>query len=270
MTVHFARPLGIAIIATLTVARGQVVFSNNFETGTTGFVASGTLSGLTTFSLPTDGGGLASSNESNWLGKIGAGVGKTGSADEIVTLSLSGLSPGTTYSVAFDLLIGASWDGAASGYGPDSWRFAVNGTRLVDTIFSDYNGHNLGAGGAQRYSDTTFTNPNGPDQAFFAGSEFNVSDTSGYAGDYAIYYFGHGSGNPVLQFTPNSDGIAVLEFARYGNTTLFDSPDEYWALDNVTVTAIPEPAQFAPVAGLVALAAAFRARRSTRPRQTQS
>lgn len=263
-------PIGLIVLAAASLvassARGQVVFSNNFESNTTGFAASGTLSGLTTVSLPTDGGGLSSTNHSTWLGKIGFGVNKTGSNDEIVTLSLSGLSPSTTYSVAFDLLIGASWDGRVGTYGPDSWRFAVNGTRLVDTIFSDYNGHNQGAAGPQIYSDTSYTNPNGPVQANFAGSEFNVSDTSGYAGDYAIYYFGHGSGNPVLLFSPNSDGIATLEFARYGNTT--DSADEYWALDNVSVSAIPEPAQFTPIAGLVALAAVFLARRQKKSPHT--
>jgi hypothetical protein len=229
----------IGVLNAASETRAQVVYSSDFEDSTGGFVASGTLSGVSTVSLPIDGGGLTSANHSTWLGKVGAGVTKTGAADEIVTLTLSGLSRSTTYSVSFDLLIGASWDGNASGYGPDTWRFAVNGTRLVDTIFSDYNGHNLGAGGDQTYSDTTFTNPNGPAQAHFAGSEFNVSDTSGYAGDYAIYYFGHGSGNPVLLFSPNADGIATLEFARYGNTTFQDSADEYWALDNVSVSAIP-------------------------------
>ncbi len=205
---------------------------------------------------------MASANQSNWLGRVGFNVAKTSASDEIATLNLTGLNPGTTYVVSFDLLIGASWDGAAGGYGPDSWRLTANGTTLVDTIFSDYNGHNLGAGGAQRYSDTTYTNPNGPDQAYFAGAEFNVSDTSGYAGDYAIYYFSHGSGNPVLTFTPDGSGNVSLVFARYSGST--DSADEYWALDNVVVSAIPEPAAFGSLAGLLALGVVLQRRRRAR------
>jgi hypothetical protein len=82
-------------------------------------------------------GGLSSLNQSMWMGRLGAGIAKSTTNKEIVRLSVSGLTPGQAYTVAFDLLIGASWDGAASGYGTDAWYFSANGIRLVDTIFSN-------------------------------------------------------------------------------------------------------------------------------------
>lgn len=116
----------VLLMALLPSVNAGIIFSSDFETGTAGFTASGSLPGLTRASLPTDGGGLSSPNQSMWLGKLGDGIAKSGSQDEIVTLNLSGLTAGQSYNVAFDLFIGASWDGSAGGYGPDSWRFAVD------------------------------------------------------------------------------------------------------------------------------------------------
>jgi hypothetical protein len=112
----------------------------------------------------------------------------------------------------------------------------------------------VGAYSPPRYSDTTFTSPNGPDQPYFSGAEFHsISGVSNYTNDYAIYYFGHGSGNPYLAFTA-SGTTAILEFARLA-TASGDSGDEYWALDNVTVSTIPEPSQVAlAVVGLTGVA----------------
>ena len=46
----------------------------------------------------------------------------------------------------------------------------------------------------------------------------------------------------------------MLEFARLA-TASGDSSDEYWALDNVTISAIPEPAQLGAIFGGLAGAA---------------
>jgi hypothetical protein len=222
------------VLAVSLTANGAIVFSNNFETDAAGFTASGTLTMLTRASLPTDSGGPTSANQSMWLGKLGFNVGKTGATDEIVTLPLSNLVPGQNYLVSFDLLVGASWDGAAGGYGPDSWRFSVNGGRLVDTIFSNVqSGVDAGAYSPQRYTDTNYASPAGADVVRFTGADASFWHFPAYADHYAIYYFGHGAGNPVLSFQATASS-ATLEFARYGNTS--DSGDEYWALDNVTVT----------------------------------
>ncbi len=235
--------LAVWAVSVFSEVRGQVVFMSDFTGGAGPFTPAGSLAGtsLSTAVLPLDSGGPTSTNTGLWLGKIGYNVAKSGSADEIVQLSLSGLTVGTTYTVSFDLLVGGSWDGAASFYGPDSWRFSVDGSRLVDTIFSNgQQGVNLGAYSPQRYSDTSFTSPNGPDVPRFTGADasWSANQSGNYAGDYAIYYFSHGAGNPLLSFTATGS-TALLEFARYGNTT--DSSDEYWALRNVSVTAVPEP-----------------------------
>jgi hypothetical protein len=249
----------VAVSAMLTAASvsAQVVYSNNFETNTTGFAASGSLSTLSRTSLPTDNGGLSSANQSMWLGRLGEGVSKSGSAFEIVTLTLSGLTPGQAYAIAFDLFIGASWDGSANGFGPDSWRLTIDGVALVNTTFSNVQqGVNAGAYSPQRYSDSTYTNTTGADFNRFTGADvfFSVNQNANYAPDYAIYYFGRGSGNPFLSFTASAS-TATVEFARYGNTS--DSGDEYWALDNVQVSVVPEPSVVwlsAAGAGLLLLA----------------
>ena len=222
-------------------AHAQVVYSNNFESNTNGFTASGSLSSAGRTSLPTDNGGLGSANQSMWLGRLGQGVTK-GATPEIVTLTLSGLLPGQVYAIGFDLFIGASWDGSESSiYGGDSWRLTVNGNMLVNTTFSNVQqGVNAGAYSPQRYSDSTYTSTMGADFNRFTGADvsFSVNQNGNYAPDYAIYYFGRGAGNPFLTFTA-SGTTAVLEFARYSGTS--DSADEDWALDNVQVSVVPEP-----------------------------
>jgi len=177
-----------------------------------------------------------------WLGRLGENVPKSTTNKEIVNLNLSGLTPGQVYAVAFDLLTGASWDGAANGYGTDAWYFSVDGTRLVDTMFSNGDqGVDYGAYSPQRYSDTHYADPNGPDVAAFTGAEFSRKEGPGYSGYYGIYYFSHGAGNPLLTFTA-SGTTATLEWARYsGGINSGDSGDEYWALDNVLVNSVPEP-----------------------------
>ena len=217
----------------------QTVFSNNFETNASGFVPGGSLApfALTRTNFPTDGGGLTSPNQSIWLGPLGYGISKDPTNNEIVDLMLNNLIPGQTYTVAFDLLIGGSWDGAADYYGPDGWYFAVNGTRLVDTYFSNGDQNiDYGAYSPQRDSDSTYANPNGPDHPAFTGAEFYKKQGPSYSGYYGIYYFSHGTGNPVLTFTA-ANSTVTLEWARYITTNNFDSyGDEYWALDNVLVT----------------------------------
>jgi len=69
----------------LPAARGEIVFSNDFEVNANGFTASGSLTSLNRSSLPTDSGGLSSPNQSQWLGRLGFNVPKSGSQDEIVT-----------------------------------------------------------------------------------------------------------------------------------------------------------------------------------------
>jgi hypothetical protein len=248
------------------VATAEVIFSNDFESNTSGFSNGGVLPSLTRTSLPTDGGGLGSPNQSMWLGRLGEGVGKSTANQEIVNLTVSGLTPGVTYTVVFDLLIGRSWDGAAGGYGTDAWYFSVDGTRLVDTMFSNGNqGVDYGAYSPQRYTDANYANPNGPDVPAFTGAEFSRREGPGYNGYYGIYYFSHGTGNPMLTFTAGGTS-AALQWARYsGGANFGDSGDEYWALDNVEVARpVPEPSSLVSIAMAIVLNLVHPLRRSRR------
>lgn len=232
--------------------------------------------------MPKDSAGPLSSNTSSWLGRLGYSVAKSDAASEIVGLNLAGLSVGTTYQINFDLLLGGSWDGSAEFYGPDSWKFTVNGTPPVDTTFSNgAQGINFGAYSPQRYSDTTYTSTGGPDFSRFTGADQSYStNTNGfYANDYSIYYFGHGAGNPILTFVATASTAAV-QFSRYGATS--DSSDEYWALDNVSVFsvdsnvpvtpppfgAVPEPSTYGILGSLALLGVAVRRRLSAKARRS--
>jgi hypothetical protein len=219
----------------------DTVYFNDFQTNTAGFTAGGTLTSLPLFSLPTDSGGLGSANQSQWMGRLGHNIPKSTTVAEIATLAVTGLTAGQSYLLAFDLLIGGSWDGSASGFGPDSWRVVIDGTPVVNTTFTNGNqGQEYGAFSPQKYSDTTYLGFSGPNFPKFTGADhFFTTGGSNYAQHYGIYWFGHGAGNPVLSFVATGS-TASIEFARYGNTT--DDAGEYWALDNVMVSsAIPEP-----------------------------
>jgi hypothetical protein len=185
-----------------------------------------------------------------YLGEIGAGVAKSTTTQEIASLTLNGLTVGKQYNVAFNLFIGASWDGYSipGQYGPDYWSLTADGTSLIDTTFSNLKqGVNAGAISQQNYSPTTYSSALGTDPTFDRGTgaavAYFVSGTD-YGQDYTIYDFGNGAGNPVIDFTADS-ATETLDFARSSGST--DSSDEYWALNNVQVTGIggagtaPEP-----------------------------
>ncbi len=233
----------IAAMAAPMSVRGATIYSNDFESNSTGFTNSGAIPALTRTSLPTDGGGLASPNQSTWLGRIGEGIAKSTTNEEIVELTVTGLVSGQVYTVAFDLLVGASWDGAAGGYGWDEWFFSVDGVRKVDTCFSNGDqGIDYGAYSPQRYTDTNYAVPTGTDVAAYTGAEYSKKAGPGYSGYYGIYYFSHGTGNPVLTFTATGT-TATLRWERLSTNGAFgDSGDEYWALDNVVVTGAAAPA----------------------------
>src|SRR5205823_562547 len=146
----------------------------------------------------------------------------------------------------FDLLIGGSWDGSAGFYGPDEWKLTVvsaaTTSTLVDATFSNCGVNNqfCGAYSPQSYSDAMPTA--GPNGTLTPGTGADVfqDNSSDYSKDYDIYYFGHGSGNPVLSFTPTAT-TATLIFERLPVPASGDSPDEYWALDNIGIAPFTTP-----------------------------
>ena len=70
--------LGVVALWTSMVSptAASIVLQNDFESNATGFSNAGVLPALTRTSLPTDGGGLSSPNQSMWLGRLGEGIAK--------------------------------------------------------------------------------------------------------------------------------------------------------------------------------------------------
>lgn len=195
-----------ALIVTSLTTSATIIYSNDFETNTNGFNTTGTGSFV----------------GSNWLG------GYRELSNASTTLTLTGLTVGAVYDVAFDLRLGGSWDGSGS-LGPDYFRlnsssagFLVNATFVNDFPQDPITG--LGTSGKiQTYSDAT---PLGD------GGDFVGRTGADVATGEPLYYFGHGAGNPYLSFTANSS-IETLTFSS-SDAQLFQ-PDEYFSIDNVVV-----------------------------------
>lgn len=247
---RFATLALLGVLAWVGAGRAGVVYSNDFESNTTGFDKTNTAT-LAIVGNPTN-----PTSTSTFLGVFG---------NDTATLSLSGLTAGTVYSVQFDLYIGATWDGSYGvNNGPDVFTLKADGTSLVDASFARAN---TTVGGTeplrQSYSDATPVNvgtTSSPYPAQFVGrtgADVNYSHPTNINLYYSIYYFGHGAGNPVLTFTATGT-TASLTFAGTG---LQPITDEFWAVDNVTVASVPEPSSIAmSMIGLAAAAAIARRR----------
>ncbi len=212
-----------------------VVYSNDFETNTNGFDRT------ETFALPST--GNPATPLSTFLGRFG---------NDTATLSLSGLTAGRAYEVRFDLFIGATWDGNYPGWGgPDVFRLTAGATPLVDATF----GHSPAPGDPlllQSYSDATPLG--GPAYAAAypgrTGADVDYFSPNTIFENYSIYYFGHGAGNPYLTFIASG----ATETLTFQGLNLQGVGDEFWAIDNVAVSAVPEPSSIA--LSLIGLAAA--------------
>ncbi len=218
---------GLFVAATMTSivpAHAGIIYSNDFETNTNGFSDNAT--GI----LPTNNTG----GNSIWLG------GDTSFSNKGVTLTLTGLTVGNVYDIAFDLNLGGSWDGSGS-FGPDYfWLESSSAGMLVHATF--VNDFPMGqTGKTQTYSDAT---PLGD------GGEQVARSGADVVRGFPIYYFGHGAGNPMLSFTAGS----MTEFLTFSSLDWQRINDEYFAIDNVVVstktlagitTSVPEPAPLA-------------------------
>lgn len=252
------------------LAQASTVYADDFAGGST---AGWTLPSYGSIaSLPTDSGGLASVNQAQWL-KIDSQAAKT--VDETVSLSISGLHAGQSYTVAADLFIGGSWDGSAGYYGPDELKLVVNQATsatktLLDATFANgQQGINFGADSRQSYSDAEPVAGTGLLYNRFTGADasFSLNQGGNYGSDYSIYQFSHGTGNPTLSFVA-SGSTATLVFQRVGIPS-GDSGDEYWGVRGVSVSsasAVPEPSSVALVlAGGMVCLRSVRARRRGLP-----
>jgi len=246
MPMNTPQPIRFALL-TLTASLGfslatvnaATTFTNDFEAGTTGFTAG------TQQTLPADNAGFGSAVTSKYLGLF--------DSNDFTDLTLA-LTPGTQYTVSFDLFAGRSLDGTL-GVGPDRFTLAAGvlsgstfspTTTLVDATFA-----NIGA--TQSYSDTTPTAGLVGSNASLTGADISFS-AGGTFGNYGIYFFSHGAGNPTLTFIAPAPST-TLRFAASGLQT---EDDEFFALDNVIVTT-PDQGNRVPDSGttMVLFAAAL-------------
>jgi hypothetical protein len=169
--------------------------------------------------------------------------------NDTVSLNLSGLMPHDSLLLQFDLYLIRSWDGSSAGttydYGNDAFKVAVGGGPvLLDETFS--NGNPAGQSYGPAPSNPYYT---GAAETYSLGYVFNdgIQQTSQVMD--SVYRLS-------FAFAHTTD-LLTLNFSGYGLQGL---DDESWGLDNVYVSAIPEPA-IAPMLGLGVLALAWRMRR---------
>jgi hypothetical protein len=214
--------------------------------------------------------------------------------DTTVTLNLNGLKANKLYWVSFDLFLGKSLDGNFAS-APDQFRVLVNSNTLVDTSFNNYDANDTGPSinaaavrnAGQAYSDTNLTGFNAvnPSQSAkydpFTGADVVHREDAGLNqayNNYSIYYFGSGINQnqpvtnrpattaPRISFVATGDTAQIQWISNFNVSNITGQKgqqDDFWALDNLQVTDLPEPGTFGMMAlGLIPLGAGlYRMRR---------
>jgi hypothetical protein len=200
----------IAVLAALSSADAGLIYSNDFE-GSVGAEWSDPSTSVT----PTG---------RRFLGIFGA---------QTISLTLNDVPAGQV-DLAFDLFIINTWDGSqpidplstpSHVVGPDVWDLSVaSGPTLLHATFSVFDGTKA----MHSFRDFPQSYPDDyPEGAHPARSGAAENDTLGYFEGDSVYRlsFSHAGGPLVLNFSgifPPSD------------------PEE-WGIDNITVSAVPEP-----------------------------
>ena len=172
--------------------------------------------------------------------------------NDTVSLSLAGLGAHNGVQLDFDLYLIRSWDGSSAGttydYGNDAFRVSVGGGPvLLDKTFS--NGNPAGQSFGPLSNNPAFT---GAAETYSLGYVFvdGIQHTSQVMD--SVYRLS-------FAFTHDTDQL-TLNFSGYGLQSL---GDESWGLDNVRVSAVPEPGAVPMLAvGMLALAWRTRTRRA--------
>lgn len=185
--------------------------------------------------------------ERTFLGEFG---------NETVSLTLTGLSAYDRLRLEFDLYLIRSWDGSSSetafDYGDDTFKVILgDGTVLLDETFS--NGNPAG----QSYGPLPL-NPyhTGAAETYSLGFTFHDGILQTTQVMDSVYRFS-------FAFAHSADLLSV-NFTGYG---LQGIDDESWGLDNVRVSAVPEP-NSAPLMALGLLALFWQMRRHNRGART--
>jgi uncharacterized delta-60 repeat protein len=134
---------------------------------------------------------------------------------QTVTLSMSNLPPHNVVWLECDLYVVLTWDGNSTQNGPDIWSLSVeNGPSLLRTTFSNSSSE------SQAYPGPY------PTAAFAPQSGASEVNSLGYNRD-CVYH---------LQYAfPHSTNTLAIDFAGSG---LGGLSDEYWGLDNVSVSLV--------------------------------
>lgn len=163
-------------------------------------------------------------------------------ANQTTTLSLGSLPIHNSLTLEFDLFVIRTWDGnnsdAGGQNGPDVYKTSVvGGATLLDTTFSNvYYFPNFN----QSYPNSTGMGNFAPMTGAEETNSLGYIEPGGNPAD-AVYHFSfsfaHSASSVQLAFTSlQTESIA----------------NESWGLDNVRVTAVPEPASLLVLSALTA------------------
>jgi hypothetical protein len=221
---------GLAGMAIGLPAQAIVAYQNDFQSG-----AGSEWSHTLTDSTPTG----------YWFGPR-TFLGEFG--NDTVSLTLSNLSPHDSILLDFDLYLIRSWDGSSADtefdYGNDAFKVSVaGGPSLLDETFGNGNpaGQSFGPLSINPYHT-------GAAETYSLGYVFEDGIQQTAQVMDSVYHMS-------FLFSHNTNQL-TFNFSGYGLQTI---DDESWGLDNVRVSAVPEPSS-AAMLGLGILALAWRMR----------
>ena len=125
-------------------------------------------------------------------------------------------TPGTRYSIIFDLWVSATWDGNHPSYGTDYFGLSVNGVDLYRETFSNF------ARADSSFNQTTSDLPERRD------GNFGLS----------------GSDCQYVSFTADFTATGSTSFVNFFGQGLTGWSDEGWFIDNVRVVTLADSAPF--------------------------
>ena len=236
----FVKRLVISLSAVLLVSfssveASQIVFEDDFDgnqTMASGVV--GNLTGITTTESVQNYAGIGNGSNQfggNFLRNITGGIPSVGTAGAVTTLELSNLPPHTSISLDFLLATIDSWDGidGLAGATGDYFNVHVDGTEVFEATFAQLSGNAANA----------YQAPSGGELS--VGIDlFGIAFINDGAYDMGL--------EPALSNIPHTSSTLVIDFFADGpgwqGERAFASQglDESWAIENLRVTVVPEPA----------------------------
>ncbi len=223
-------------------AQADIVYANDFDgntqfgSGTTVAISggTGTAGGVT--------GGITSTQGFNAFTGFGGDFWRVTAPDDVLEFAISNLPAHDQVSVSFSLGLLDSWDGTSDMFGTDIINVAI------------FDGANLIAGFSEAYSSGNA--PSSNVESIIVQNQqlgFNNNDPFWNEDGYRIAFndIAHTSGNLTLRLWASSGGIG--SGFQGGN-------DESFAIDELLITATPEPTSLSYLL-IAAVATATRRRR---------